>query len=334
VSAVRALLAAPAARRALVDGRVGALELALSAGAYVRLGRDWLMLTEPGAQFGPLSLAVLGLERLDLSPGSPACVTGSRMVLGEHAVLLERMRERGMAPLASVPAGGRCAMLTAAAAALAALPAPPAFLGRGIEALAVGRLRDAVHALAGLGEGLTPAGDDVLAGYAASRAALGALGAPEGVALNGSAPLSTLAAERSSALGLAYLRCAERGELPDAGAQLLVAIRRGSVEAVQAALPRLRAWGASSGMALAWGMAAAVRGSVPLDGERFASKTNGAALTRRAPARDTSALNPPARDRSDTDAASRIQAGDLRLQGRGDRGFRRAPRRLLGCAPI
>jgi Protein of unknown function (DUF2877) len=111
---------------------------------------------------------------------------------------------------------------------------PPGFLGRGITALAAGRVRDAVHAHAGLGEGLTPAGDDVLAGYAAARGALGALGAPEGVALNGSVPLSTLAAERSSALGLAYLRCAQRGELPDAGAQLLVAIRCGSVGAVQA----------------------------------------------------------------------------------------------------
>jgi hypothetical protein len=331
VSGARALLAAPAARRALVDGRVGAVELALSRGAYVRLEREWLMLAQPIAPFGPLSLAVHGLERLDLSPGLPVCVTGSRMVLGEHAVSLERMRERGMAPLASAPPGGRDVMVTAAAAALAALPAPPAFLERGIAALAAGRLRDAVLALAGRGEGLTPAGDDVLAGYAASRAALGALGAPEGVALDGSAPLSTLAAERSSALGLAYLRCAECGELPDAGAQLLIAIRHGSVEAVQAALPQLRAWGASSGIALAWGIAAAASA---LDNEWLAPKTNGAAMTGRAPAKDTSSLNPPARDRRETDAASRIQAGYLRLQGRGDRGFRRAARRLLGCAPI
>jgi hypothetical protein len=331
VSIARALLAGPAARRALVDGRVGAVEIALSQGAYVRLEHDWVMLAEPVAPFGPLSLAVHGLERLDLPAGLPVHVTGSRMVLGGHAILLKRMRERRMAPLTSVPAAGRYAIVTAAAAALAALPPPPSFLGRGIAALAASRLRDAVHALAGLGEGLTPAGDDVLAGYAAARVALGA---PEGVALNGSVPLSTLAAERSSALGLAYLRCAERGELPDAGAQLLVALRRGSVGAAQAAVPGLRAWGASSGIALAWGMAAAVRCSVPLDRERLAAKTNGVVLTGRAPAEDTSALNPPARDRRETDAASRIQAWDLRLQGRGDRGFRRAAWGLLGCTPI
>lgn len=254
MSTARALLAAPAARRALVDGRVGAVELALRQGTYVRLGCDWLMLAEPFVPFGPLSLAVHGLERLELSPGLPVCVTGSRMVLGGHAILLERMRERETAPLASVAPAGTYAIATAAAAALAGLPTPPTYLGHGIAALAVGRLRDAVHALAGRGEGLTPTGDDVLAGYAAARAALGA---PETVALDGSPPLSTLAQERASALGLAYLRCAERGELPDAGAQMLVAIRRGSVAAVQAALPAARGWGASSGIALAWGMAAA-----------------------------------------------------------------------------
>ncbi len=290
MSIVRALLAGPGARRALVEDRAGAVELALSQGAYVRLERDWLMLAEPNAQFGPLSLAVQGLERLDLSPGLPVRVTGSRMVLGEHAILLERMRERGMAPLAFMPPTERSAMSTAAAAALAALPALPALLGRGIAALAAGRPRDAVQALAGLGDGLTPAGDDVLAGYAASRAALGRHGGHGGVASEGSAPpLSTLAAERSSALGLAYLRCAERGELPDAGAQLLVAIHRGSVGAVQAALPRLQAWGASSGIALAWGMAAAVPASVPLDADGSRPIPNGSALSGRAPAERTCA---------------------------------------------
>jgi Protein of unknown function (DUF2877) len=278
VTIVRALLAGPGARRALVDGRDGVVELALSQGAYVRFERDWLLLAEPSAQFGPLSLSVQGLERLDLSPGLPVRVTGRRIVLGEHAILLERMRERGMAPLALMPPTERSAMSTAAAAALAVLPALPSFLGRGIAALAAGRLREAVQALAGLGEGLTPAGDDVLAGYAASRAALGAHSGHEGVAHKGWAPpLTTLAAARSSALGLAYLRCAERQELPDAGAQLLVAIHRGSVGGVQAALPRLNAWGATSGIALAWGMAAAVTGSMPLDGGWLASNIEGAA---------------------------------------------------------
>lgn len=272
MSTARALLAAPAARRAVVDGRDGAIEFAVSRGAYVRLKRDWLMLVGPNAPFGPLSLAVQGLEGLDLTPGLPVCVTGSRMALGEHAVSLERTRLRPMLPVASAPTAVTDAMASIAAAALAALPAPPPVLRVGIAALAAGRRPDAVDALAGLGEGLTPAGDDVLAGYAAARAALGAPGEAQGGALDRCPPLSTLAAERSSALGLAYLRCAERGELPDAGARLLVAIVGGSADAVKATLPGLRAWGASSGIALAWGIAAAVHGDMALD-ESPGSKT-------------------------------------------------------------
>jgi len=213
-----------------------------------------MMLAEPSAPFGPLSLAVDGLERLALSPGMPVCVTGSRLVLGEHAISLERMRQGGMAPLAIGAPARTHAMVTAAKAALAALPTPPVVLRAGIAALALGRLRDAVYALAGLGEGLTPAGDDVLTGYAAARTALGAVDEPANGALDGSESLSTLAAGRSSPIGLAYLRCAERGELPDAGARLLGAIRRGSPAAVRTALPALRAWGASSGLALVWGI--------------------------------------------------------------------------------
>jgi Protein of unknown function (DUF2877) len=262
VSTARALLAAPAARRLLAPGRVGAVELVLSQGAYIRFEDQWLMLAGPSAPFGPLSLVVLGIERLDLSPGLPVSVSGSRMVVGGWSVSLERMRERGMVPLAADPHARVRTTAIGIAAAFAALPAPPESLERGIAALAAGRLRHAVSELAGLGEGLTPAGDDVLAGYAAARIALGAVCAPTDVALDCGAPLSTLAAERSSELGLAYLRCAERGELPDVGAHLLVAIQRGSVSQVQAALSALPAWGASSGIALAWGILAAVRGSV------------------------------------------------------------------------
>jgi hypothetical protein len=69
--------------------------------------------------------------------------------------------------------------------------------------------------------------------------------------------LSALAAGRASPLGLAYLRCAELGELPDAGARLLSAIRRGSAVDALASVDRLRDWGASSGVALGWGIVTA-----------------------------------------------------------------------------
>jgi hypothetical protein len=245
--AARVMFAAPAAHRALVDGRVGAVELVLSRGAYLRLERDWLMVAEPSAPFGPLSLAVHGLRRLELSPGLPVRVTADQLILGEQAISTERMRERPLTSIACERAAPIQAITAAAGAARASLPSAPALLYGGLAALAAGRLRDGVRAIAGLGEGLTPAGDDVLAGYAAWFGAPGLL--------------SALAAQRSSPLGLAYLHCAERGELPDAGARLLAAVRGGSLESVRAAVPCVRRWGATSGVALGWGIAAAAKAS-------------------------------------------------------------------------
>ncbi len=236
----RALFAGPGACRALVDGARGHVELVLSSsgGAYVRLGwSDWVLLTRPGEPFGPLSVAVDGLDRLELRPGTPAEVTRGRLWVGGQSLSLERMRERPSSPTARAGSGVACV----------ALPAAPAPLSVGIAALAGGRVADGVRLLAGLGDGLTPAGDDVLAGYAAARVALG-----DPVSLSGAA------AGRSSELGLAYLRCAERGELPDVAARLLAAMCRGHVDEAVSAVPRLRTWGSSSGVALGWGINAAV----------------------------------------------------------------------------
>jgi Protein of unknown function (DUF2877) len=235
----RALFAGPGACRALVEGTRGQVEFVLSSsgGAYVRLGlSDWVLLTRPGAPFGPLSVVVDGLDRLELRPGTPAEVTLGRLRLGGHALSLERMRERPSS--AKARAGPDVACVS--------MPTPPATLSAGIAALAGGRVAGGVRLLAGLGDGLTPAGDDVLAGYAAARTALG-----DPVSLSGAA------AGRSSALGLAYLRCAERGELPDVAARLLAAMSRGRADEAASAVPRLQTWGSSSGLALGWGINAA-----------------------------------------------------------------------------
>jgi hypothetical protein len=250
MSVARAMFAGPGACRALVDGARGEVELRVSGGAYVRLGSaEWLLLARPSAPFGPLSVAVEGLDRLALHPGAPARVIRDRLVLAADAVTLERVRERRAVPIGawSPRSTDLPAMRRAAAAAHTGLPNPPTALLPGLAALTVGRVREAVSLLAGLGEGLTPAGDDVLAGYAAAQVTLAAPVA-----------LSPAAAGRSSALGLAYLRCAERGELPEVGARLLTAICRGSVTAARASASRLRSWGRTSGAALGWGINAAV----------------------------------------------------------------------------
>lgn len=240
----RALSAGAGAWRALVEGARGEVCLVFGGGAYVTLGSEWLLLSTPGASFGPLSVAVDGLEWLELRPGAPALVESCRLMLGSQVVSLERVRRRG-AP-AMVVAPDPSVVAAAAAVARTALPDPPAVLAPGLSALATARLDDAVRLLAGRGDGLTPAGDDVLAGYAAARVVL-------------AAPVALVqpAMGRSSPLGLAYLRCAERGELPDAAARLLAAICRGAAAEARAALGPLREWGSSSGTAMAWGIGAA-----------------------------------------------------------------------------
>ena len=103
--------------------------------------------------------------------------------------------------------------------------------------------------LAGLGQGLTPAGDDVLAGYAGWMALRGT-----------PVELSALAADRSPPISLAYLRCAERGELPEPAARLLAARDARTFERRARVLAR---WGSSSGRALMWGFAAAAASLQP-----------------------------------------------------------------------
>jgi Protein of unknown function (DUF2877) len=239
----RALFAGPGALRALRPGRTGVVELVLSRGAYVRAGDDWLLLADPDAPFGPLSVAVAGLRRSTLRPGQPVFVERGRLRLGEQHVSLDRLRPRRSA---RSPRPGRAAeTVEAAAAALAVTGGPPEALVPGLRALRCGRTREGVRRLAGFGEGLTPAGDDALAGYAAWRHATDA-----------PSPLSPLAAGRSSPLGHAYLRCAERGELPEAGAAVLAALLAGEAEAAASAAVALSDWGGSSGAAMMWGIAA------------------------------------------------------------------------------
>jgi hypothetical protein len=194
------------------------VEFATPAGAYLRVGDGFVHLADPRSPRGPLTLAVADLG--DLRPGDV-------VRLGELPA------PAPVLPLGPLLPGWRGALN----AALEVVPAPPLPLA----ALRAGDLERAIAELAGRGEGLTPAGDDVLAGYAAWR---------------GEA-LSPLAAGRASPLGLAYLRCAERGELPEVVARAVAAIRAGDAEAARRRARTLSRWGASSGAAMLWGVASA-----------------------------------------------------------------------------
>jgi Protein of unknown function (DUF2877) len=221
----------------------GAVELVLRGGAYLRFGDEWLLVTAPGSPFGPLTLAVAGLELAELRPGQSARLQPGRLAIGRQVVSLERARERRTAPR---PSAGSVSGSPAGVPRLGFFTGtPPAELAAGLRALERGQVAEGVRLLAGRGDGLTPAGDDVLAGFAAWRHAAGR-----------PVVISASAAERSSPLGLAYLRCAERGELPDPGLALLTALTARCPRRAADAAVRLRGWGASSGAALAWGISA------------------------------------------------------------------------------
>ncbi len=101
--------------------------------------------------------------------------------------------------------------------------------------------------LLGLGPGLTPAGDDVLAG---ALVTLVAAADPRAVALR--AGVRAAAPQRTTAVSAALLRHAGRGECGPELADLLRALA-GAADPV-VALGRLCAVGHSSGAALAWGV--------------------------------------------------------------------------------
>jgi hypothetical protein len=240
VRTARALVVGPGARRALRDGADGSVELAFGPGGYVRLGEHRVLLAPARSPLGPLSILVAGLTRGDLVPGDRATVAGGALVVGALRIELAEARDAPAPRTVGLAPQWRAALT----AALAVVAPAPAALAPGLDGLAAGdEVAGAAAWLAGRGDGLTPAGDDVLAGYAAWRWA-------EGQAV-------TLPAGGCAPLGRAYLRCAERGELPQPAAAVLAAIRAGDAQTAARRAGRLADWGASSGAALLWGMAAA-----------------------------------------------------------------------------
>jgi hypothetical protein len=142
---------------------------------------------------------------------------------------------------------------------VADLPAPPAGHVRAADHLlggghpVPGDLRDPAVAttLLGQGPGLTPSGDDVLAGYLAAAAAYR-------LPVDGlRALVRAEAAQRTTTLSAALLRHAGEGEAVPEVIALLDALRDG--RSLDAALRALVAIGHTSGAALAAGVLAAAR---------------------------------------------------------------------------
>lgn len=181
----------------------------------VHRGADAVYLDVAGVCVGVLSAAATGvpcavrtalaLLPADLLSGETAVVGAGRIALGGTDVVVTRTLSTAVPRLASGTVPSAAARLVTAVgdrllAARAELPEPA------LEDLADGRSR-AVRALLGRGSGLTPLGDDVLAGWIATTVAAGASGdAVRDEVVGHASRMTTL-------LSATLLACAVRGDV-------------------------------------------------------------------------------------------------------------------------
>jgi hypothetical protein len=243
-TAIAALLAAPARPARLLGASATAAYLAVD-------GIEVIAVVATGAVRLPIALVIAGEV-----PGTGAAAA-VRVGGGEVDLGGPRLRpSRWFDPRPRLPGPAAQERIAGAEALLAALPAGAAGLDPAPAAVAVasglaGGDAGPALALLGRGPGLTPAGDDVVAG---ALAALALLGAPDPAAVGA---VLGAAAEATTLLSAALLRCAARGQVLPQAAELLHALCGGSPTA--SALDALLAVGATSGAALALGICAGAR---------------------------------------------------------------------------
>ncbi|MFB4288011.1 DUF2877 domain-containing protein [Nonomuraea sp. ATR24] len=264
-AAVRPVLEAP--RR---PARVLA---AFAAGIYLEVRTD----LEPSV----IAVITGGASRLPnsvlLSAPLPHVTVGDDAHVGDGSVELGRLSLRARRWWDPAPPLGPVDPARLAAVTLPPPPAGPALAGHpAVDLLAVscasGRLVGAVTAaeqLVGLGPGLTPSGDDVLAGLLVTLRHLGAAtGAGQAVKLAGwlAAAVTYDARTRTTPISATLLHCAARGQ---AGPEVVAVLRAlAGRQALEPALRRLHALGHTSGADLAQGIAIGLDAVLALGGRR------------------------------------------------------------------
>ncbi len=247
--------ASGAVHRAL-DGtpRAGVLLGAGERGAWARAGDAVLILGPPGGVRMPNGVELPAPLLGSLAAGDPCSLGDGALAVGQWRLRAVRWWD----PRPALPPTDPAA-LRARVAALRARFAPAADAGLG-EALAAwdpAAVPAAAQRLIGSGPGLTPLGDDVLAGALAAALLLGRATGQDFLwqMVAGVTPaLLATARERTTALSAALLGHACRGEVDDASAGLLRALcGRGDPAP---ALDRLLAVGHTSGAGLATGLLA------------------------------------------------------------------------------
>jgi hypothetical protein len=125
-----------------------------------------------------------------------------------------------------------------------------ASLAKGLTALSTGDTEAAVRLLIGTGEGLIPAGDNILGGALAALAAWGSHSRVRRTLTSGAQE----ALERTTAVSAALLRAAMAGSVVPPLKQLIDALGAGDLVAVHAAFGELSQLRVSSGSAMAAGV--------------------------------------------------------------------------------
>lgn len=134
---------------------------------------------------------------------------------------------------------------------------PPAWLGAGVvSALTDDAPVGAVRALVGRGPGLTPSGDDALAGALLARRRCGAV--PRGRGADSLALAVRAGCGRTTAVSSALLEAAVDGWAAPEVVDLVDAVGHGDVDGVRAVLPAVLAVGHTSGRDLVVGVHAAL----------------------------------------------------------------------------
>ena len=222
------------------------------AAAYVRMDSGVICLTGPAVDAGPIHVRCCELPAA--VPGEPVGWDGTQLVARGWTVDLQAPTYLGTLPPAADLEAGAALLLEAFA------DLPPAWLLTGdvpavwpdhAGVLARGDLGVAAAVLGGRGRGLTPAGDDVLAGLLVIAAACG-VGSP--------AEREHAAAQsRTNDIAASFLRWAARGQCVAPVHDLLAAAAAGDRAGTRRAAARLRAIGASSGADLAYGLTLGLR---------------------------------------------------------------------------
>jgi hypothetical protein len=218
---------------------------------YVDVPGGMVVLTTPALPRGPLHVRLRRLPAT--SRGEAVRLDDGMLRVADCAVDLD-------APLWSPELPSPASFATARAAARAWLPHAAPSLGVGVTAagplpaavlaaLRRGDLRSLGGLIGGRGPGLTPAGDDMLAGVLlVARALWGDVPAPRRL-------LDVVA---TNDIALAFLRCAARGRCIEPVHELLAALSRADRVAANSALAVLNLFGSSSGAALVFGIRVAL----------------------------------------------------------------------------